>query len=81
MRFISFSLSRLWLLPSMPLKHIRLPRLTRLLPFIEFLTWIDVRNSNLAWAWKCISSDEYDIFRKQNEIKTCSSESTWLNPQ
>jgi hypothetical protein len=46
--FFSFSFSsRLWLLPSMPFKRFRWPGLTRSLPFIKFLTWINVRNSNL----------------------------------
>jgi hypothetical protein len=38
----------LWLLPSMPFKRFCWLGLTHTLPFIEFLTWVSVRNSNLT---------------------------------
>jgi hypothetical protein len=79
--FVSFSLSRLWLFPSVPLKRFRWPGLARLLLFIEFLTWVNVRNSNLTRASKWIPSNEHNTLRKRNGMKTCSDEGSWLDPR
>jgi hypothetical protein len=51
------------------------------LPFIEFLTWINVQNSNLTWAWNCIPSNEHNALRKRNGMKTCSGEGFWPDPR
>jgi hypothetical protein len=50
----------------MPLKPFPWPWPATLVPFLQFFTWINVRNYNITRTRKCITSDEHNTFRKQN---------------